>query len=286
MTLLKLFDVGPFPSDKQTVSGWSGLNGVGHSSVPAQTNIGPMIVGYSTEFSSVYTVKKIVHYIMALIGQNDNIITFHLAIYVESKQIQWSLRQLFESIVIRMDGFHITINYIVVLGKKYQLSGIDDLLIESGMFGSLTTSIMLKEKSYNRGVRAYTIVLEARFRLQWRAMAIINVGETLVIELVIACIQTLDEGICVPTDCILCAMPISYCSQSSRRSNLRREQNSKLFAFWIDYVCMMQLLLNAVHQSKEYRKLASAFVCNYCSDTENLLNGAAQLFQVASGLPS
>ena len=172
MTPLKLFDLGPFPSDKQTVSGWSGLNGVGHSSVPAQTNIGPMIVGYSTEFSSVYTVKKIVHCMMALLGQNDNIITFHIAIYAKSKQIQWSLRQLFESMVIRMDGFHIAINYIVVLGKKYQLSGIDDLLLESGMYVNLTTSIMLKEKSYNRGVRAYTIVLEARFRLQWRAMAI------------------------------------------------------------------------------------------------------------------
>ena len=99
------------------------------------------------------------------------------------------------------------------------------------------------------------------------------------IEQVIACI--LDEGKCVPNDCILCAMPSSYCSQSSRRSNLRREH-----AFKRDYVCMMQLLLNAVHQSKEDRKLASAFVWNYCSDTEYLLNGAVQLFQVASGLPS
>ena len=90
--------------------------------------------------------------------------------------IQLSLRKLFESMVIRMDGFHIAMNYIVVLGKKYQSSGIDDLLIESGMYGSLTTSIMLKGKSYNRGVRAYNIILEAGFRLQWRAMAISTWG--------------------------------------------------------------------------------------------------------------
>ena len=292
MTQLKLFDVSPFPSEKQTVSGWSGLNAVGHSSVPAQTNIGycPMIVGYSTEFSSVYTVMKIVHYTMVLLGQNDTIITFRLAIYVKAMQIQWSLRQLFESMVIRMDGFHIAMNYIVVLGKKYQLSGIDDLLIESGMHGSLTTSIMLKGMSYNRGGRAYNIVLEARFLLQWRAMAISTWGHWRGWN---SCdwasyrmSKTLDEGKRVPTDCILYSMPSSYCSQSSRRSNLRHEHNSKLFVFLSYYVCMMQLLLNAVHQSKEDRKLASAFVCNCCSDTEHLLNGAAQLFQVASRLPS
>ena len=86
MTPRKLFDVDLFPSGKQTVSGWSGI-GYCH-----------MIVGYSTEFNSVYTVMKNVHYMMALICQNDNIITFHLAIYVKAKQIQW--------------------NYNVVLGKK------------------------------------------------------------------------------------------------------------------------------------------------------------------------
>ena len=55
-------------------------------------------------------------------------------------------------------------NYLAVLGKKYQMSGIDDLLIESGMYGSSTTSTLLKGKSYNRGV----IVTEAMFRLQRR----------------------------------------------------------------------------------------------------------------------
>ena len=34
-----------------------------------------------------------------------------------------------ESTVIRMEGFHVAMNYFAVLGKKYQLSGIVDLLI-------------------------------------------------------------------------------------------------------------------------------------------------------------
>ena len=93
---------------------------------------------------------------MALLGQNDSVITFDLAIYVKAKEIQWRQRQEFESVVIRMGGFHIAI-YLAIMGKKYQSSGIEDLLIESGMYGSSTTSILLKGKSYNRGVRAHKL---------------------------------------------------------------------------------------------------------------------------------
>ena len=70
--------------------------------------------------------------------------------------------------MIRMGGFHIAMHYLV-LGKKYRISGIEDLVIESGMYGSSTTSTLLKGKSYNRGVGAHKIVVEAMFRLQWRA---------------------------------------------------------------------------------------------------------------------
>ena len=50
MTPLKLFEVNLFPSEKQTVPGWSGFNAVVHSCVPVHTNIGycPMIDGSPT----------------------------------------------------------------------------------------------------------------------------------------------------------------------------------------------------------------------------------------------
>ena len=89
---------------------------------------------------------------MALRGQKDSVITFDLSIYVMVKEIQWRLRQEFESMSMRMGGFHIVINYLTVLGKKYKLSGIEeDLLIEFGMCGSSTTSILLKGKYFNHG---------------------------------------------------------------------------------------------------------------------------------------
>ena len=91
---------------------------------------------------------KDVQSMMTLLAQNYSVITFD--IYVKAKEIQWRLRQVFESMAIRMGGFHIVMNYRAVLGTKYQSSGTEDLLIESGMYGSSTTSILLKGKSYNR----------------------------------------------------------------------------------------------------------------------------------------
>ena len=66
---------------------------------------------------------------MALLTQNYSVITFDISIYVKAKEIQWRLQQEFESMVIRMGGSHIVMDYDAVLGKKYQSSGTEDLSI-------------------------------------------------------------------------------------------------------------------------------------------------------------
>ena len=68
-----------------------------------------------------------------------------------------------------MGGFHNAINYLALLGKKYDMSQIEDLLIETDVYGSGTTSALLKGKSYNHGVRAHKTVKEAILHLQWHA---------------------------------------------------------------------------------------------------------------------
>ena len=125
-----------------------------------------------------------------------------------------------------MGGFHVTMNYLYVLGKSYQSSGNEDLLIESGMYDSSTISIMLKGKSYNRGVRTNNILMDAMFRLQWRAFVQwlsqqedSRVAETLVIEQVIACLQTLDEGKDIPTAILwkLASAFVCHCCNDTAR---------------------------------------------------------------------
>ena len=68
-----------------------------------------------------------------------------------------------------MGGISHRIDFLSVIGKKFEESGIEDLLTESGVYGSNTTLALLKGKSYNRGVRAHKLIMEALLRLQWQA---------------------------------------------------------------------------------------------------------------------
>ena len=144
-------------TEKQTVPGWSGFNSILFPDLPGETTIGycPMIDGDSTQFSTIYTVLKHAQMLTSSLGQEDTVITFDLLIYE------------FANVVIRMGGFHIALNFLSLLRKKYLNSGLDDLLIESGVYAAGTTAVLMKGKSYNRGVRAHKLLVEAFFRLMW-----------------------------------------------------------------------------------------------------------------------
>ena len=128
-----------------------------------------MIAGSPTEYSTVYTVLKTVQAMTKSLDQRNSVVTFDLAIYTKAKEIQWRYPEEFETLVVRMGGFHIALNFLSVIGKKFEESGIKDLLTESGVYGSNTTLALLKGKSYNRGVRAHKLIMEALLRLQWQA---------------------------------------------------------------------------------------------------------------------
>ena len=95
--------------------------------------------------------------------------TFDLAIYSKAKEIQWRFPDEFSIVVVRMGGFHIALNFLSLLGKKFGASGLDDLLIKSGVYAAGSTSALMKGKSYNRGIRAHKLCLEVFFRLMWNA---------------------------------------------------------------------------------------------------------------------
>ena len=156
---------------KQTIPGWSGYNSLVFPDTTRLTVIGycPMIHASSTEFSTIKTVMKKAQKICTSFDQKDVVVSFDLAIYSKAKQIIWKYPDEFPDTLIRLGGFHITLNFLAVLGKRYQSSGIEDVLVESDAYGPGTVTSLMKGKSYNRGVRAHKLTMEALFRLMWQA---------------------------------------------------------------------------------------------------------------------
>ena len=89
--------------------------------------------------------------------------------YIKANQLQWRFSAEFSKVIIRVGGFHIAPNYLALMGKKYPSSGLDDLLVESGVYETGGVSALMKGKAYNWGVRAHKLLLEAFFRLLWKA---------------------------------------------------------------------------------------------------------------------
>ena len=77
-------------------------------------------------------------------------ITFDEAIYCKAKEIQWRFSDEFADTVIRMGGFHIPMTFLAVIGKKYEESGLEDILIESGVYGSNSVVRLLHGKACNK----------------------------------------------------------------------------------------------------------------------------------------
>ena len=254
-----LLETGIAVQEMQPVPSWGGFNSMLYPERPPACKIGycPMIEGSSGEFSTIYTVMKHAQNICSNLGQLDTVITFDLAIYMKAKQIQMKFPDEFSDTVIRLGGFHIALNYLSLLGKKFQNSGLDDLLIESGVYAAGTTSAIMKGKSYNRGIRAHKLAMEALFRLMWDAFVAWYeshhgeyegrvVNEDAVVEKVEVCRRTITaKGEVRPCMEELQEETLELCSLFQEFKSESRA-NSKMFAFWDDYGHMVKLLLQFV----------------------------------------
>ena len=54
--------------------------------------------------------------------------------------------------IIRLGGFHTTMNFMKAIGQQMEASGLKDIWVESGVFGENSTVHMLSGHAYNKAV--------------------------------------------------------------------------------------------------------------------------------------
>ena len=221
-----------------------------------------MIPDSLTLHSTVYTVMTNVQKMTRLLGQKTSVITFDEAIYCKAKEIQWRCPEEFSDLVLRLGGFHMVLVFLASIGKLYQSSGLEDILIESDTYGATTVDQFLKGKSYNRGVRAHKLVLEALSRLRWKAFGewlvtssdiIKNCDLDRVLQLTEACAEQLlmgtQDGINVAVENLVKELPPllelldKFCNEG--------KEKSQTFSFWDNYIDMIHCLLDFIRGERE-----------------------------------
>lgn len=243
--------------EEQKTPRWSGFHAIIRPGIPVETNIGyhPMINAEASNFSTLCTVMKLAQNICNTLGQCESVITFDLAFYAKAKQLQMKYPEEFKNTVIRMGGFHIALNYFSLLGRKYANSGLEDLLIESEVYAAGTTSVLMLGKSYNRGIRAHKLVMEALFRLLWKAFlewlskkagALDNEVKQDVVRRSSECQSTIKmEGFVNDAWLKLqgCVEPLFSLLDAFKSES---KEKSKVFSFWVEYIDMVLVLLQFI----------------------------------------
>lgn len=254
-------------TEEQDVPGWSAFNAEMSSVVIPRTVVGycPMIAGSPTEYSTIYTVLKTVQEMSSQLGQTNSVVTFDLAIYTKAKEIQWRYPEEFQKLFIRLGGFHIAVNFLALIGKMFRESGIEDVLVESGVYGPSSTQAILQGKAYNRGVRAHKLLMEALMRLQWDAFSSWvkeatsneedgkdNDEEELNVDLVNSVVQSYRSAVTQEQRreayLVLCNTTVYV---NTLFSSFKLETSSQMFKFWDDYVAMVLLLLKFIRAERE-----------------------------------
>ena len=244
-------------SEIKPIPSWSGFDSILFPDMPRVTSIGycPMIEGASTEFSTIYTVLKHAQAISSTVDQEDTVITFDLAMYVKATQLQWRFPNEFSDPVIRLGGFHIALNYLALLGKKYASSGLDDLLVELGVYAAGTASALMKGKFYNRGIWAHNIAMEALFHLKWCAFLLwyqskyggrIILDEEHLMKRIKECVAVFEKKKDVGKSVHQLGDNLSGVFALLEELTLSSQATSQMFAFWEEYLSMVNILLQFI----------------------------------------
>lgn len=132
------------------------------------------VIGYGPFFPESPTKPDVVQasldYCMKVsqkLGQQHCVVTCDQAIYEIALGLQKKDPDKFNTLVLRMGGFHIACNFMGAIGHFMKSSGIEDVLVEAGVCGPGTANKYMAGTDYYGMLRAHSLVLAALFQLHW-----------------------------------------------------------------------------------------------------------------------
>ena len=100
------------------------------------------------------------------IGQTHTVITTDQPLYSKGKELVWQNQHTLENVIFEIGGHHICFNFLRVIGQHVEWSDLEDIWIETVVFGPNTVSAVLDGKAYYRTVRGHQLTYEALWRIK------------------------------------------------------------------------------------------------------------------------
>ena len=235
--------------------GWTPFNKKISVASPAVTTVAvlPLILAPAHEFDTVWTVINRSRKISQQLGQPYSVVTFDEALYWRAKELIWHHKC--SDAIVLLGGFHMAMNFSQVIGQHYKESGLEDILIESGILSGAVVAQIMNGKAWNGTIRTHKLMFEALWRVFWKSFT--EWGTIM--------------GIAIPDISISVNMATAFLSDdpdklqnsledlSSQLEHLPllfqkfEEQNSSnpTFIYWLNYMKMVCVLLNFIRAERE-----------------------------------
>ena len=118
----------------------------------------PLYANIPTDFSNLYHSLKLAQGInVAVSVTGKTIATLDLQLYSKCMQMREN-EEIKKNFIFRHGELHIVFAFLKVIGKYIQGSGIDQVLIEAGIYGTTTLGQILQGKHMKRAMEAHMVI--------------------------------------------------------------------------------------------------------------------------------
>jgi hypothetical protein len=154
--------------EKDSETGWTQFNQTISTTDPAVTSVGyimPIIQAPAHELDTLNTVIQRCKHVANKLGQHYVVLTADEALFCKVMELKWEKEEYQNILVVRLGGLHISLNFMKVIGKHMDCSGLVEAWVESNLLGPKTAEQVMAGKSYIRGMRSHKLTLQAMWRI-------------------------------------------------------------------------------------------------------------------------
>ena len=245
--------------NEQDVPGWAGfVSSTGEApEILTTVDYYPVINHPITDFSTIQECLRAAEEASHEVGQEYVITSFDLGVCMKAYPILWSNPARYKNHIVLIGTFHILCAYFKMLGKKMDGSGLQDILIESGMMSSGSMKGVMTGKNYDRSLHCHKTMLECLERLLLEEFLSVAGKDSLLSDIpetskrkfeALVQSQTSATLAEVLGDAHLTTLLVSY---ESFKSDVRKGSLGKTAQFWLSYMDCVWNALSLIRSVKE-----------------------------------
>ncbi len=142
---------------------WTLFNQNASTVNPEKTTVGylPIIQSLASELDTLNTVIKRVLHVAKSMKQQHVVLMVDEALYPKLLELKWSVEEYKDMLIPCLGGLHIAMNFLGVIGRHMNESGLSELWIGCDLLGSNAAQHIMAGKGYTRAIRTHRLILQA-----------------------------------------------------------------------------------------------------------------------------